>query len=141
MSCGAAARAAPSAFLFVFLVDRRAEARGRAQRFAVVEHGQVAHVQRQPARRRLLLDHHGDRAAFHALAEADTASAAETCVRESLHGALPPGSILLQERLDLLLELRKRRNARVLLADLPIPSDDERRRNRPERTVRVLELL
>src|SRR5687768_13773656 len=71
----------PSAFFVVFF-DRRERTRRRAERFAIVEQGQIAHVQRQRAARALFVDDHGDGAAFHAFAEADAAAAGEARVGE-----------------------------------------------------------
>src|SRR3954469_15267596 len=63
--------AAPSrsAFLFVFLFFGRAEAGRGTECFAIVVKRKVAHVQREHAAGRLLVDDHCHRAAFHALAE------------------------------------------------------------------------
>src|SRR5436190_16572217 len=76
-------RGALALFLELFFF-RRAEARGRTERFAVVEQRQIAHVKRQRARGGLLVDDHGDGTAFDALAEGDAASAGEPTVREPL---------------------------------------------------------
>src|SRR3954453_1324520 len=70
-------------FLELFFF-RRAEARGRTERFAVVEQRQIAHVKRQRARGGLLVDDDGDGTAFDAVAEGDAASAGEPTVREPL---------------------------------------------------------
>ena len=74
-------------FFFVFFVlffFGRAEPGRRAKRFAVVEYRQVAHVKRQRARGRFLIDDDGDRAPLDALAERDAAATGESRVRESL---------------------------------------------------------
>ena len=73
-----------SAFFFVLFFFGRAETGGRAECFAVVVERQVAHVERQRAGRRLLVDDHGHRAAFDAFTEGDAAAAGESRVRESL---------------------------------------------------------
>src|SRR5262249_18176913 len=76
--------AAGLAFFFELFLFRRHEPRRRTQRFAVVEKRQIAHVERQRAGRRLLVDDDGDRTALHALAERDAAAAGQPGVRESL---------------------------------------------------------
>src|SRR5687768_7647564 len=66
-----------------------AKTRRRTQRFAVVVERQVAHVERQRARRRLRVDDHRDRTSLDALAERDAAATGQACVRESLqHSAV-----------------------------------------------------
>src|SRR5205823_5848574 len=54
----------PLRFFFEFFFFRRTESRRGAQRFAIIEQRQVAHVQRERAGRRLLVDDHRHRAAF-----------------------------------------------------------------------------
>ena len=63
---------------------RRAEAGGRPQSLPVVVHREVAHVQRQRTRGRLLVDDDRDGAAFDALAKRDLTAAGQPRVRESL---------------------------------------------------------
>jgi hypothetical protein len=67
-------------FLFVLFFFGRAQTRRRAQRLAVVEQRQIAHVERQHAPRRLLVDDDGDRAAFDAFTEGNAAAAGESRV-------------------------------------------------------------
>jgi hypothetical protein len=50
----------------------------------MIEHREIAHVQRQRAAGSFLVDDHRDRTAFNALAESDSTSAGETCVRKAL---------------------------------------------------------
>src|SRR5439155_5085215 len=59
----------------------------RTQRFAMVEQRQIAHVQRQRARRRFLVDHDRDRAALDAFAESDATTAREMGVSKSFQHA------------------------------------------------------
>src|SRR4029079_3500339 len=74
---------APALALFLELFFfRRAEAGRRAKRFAVIVERQIAHVKRQRAGRRFLVDDDGDRTAFDAVAERDAAAAGEPSVRE-----------------------------------------------------------
>ena len=65
------------AFFFELFFFGWAEPRRRAECLAVVEQRQIAHVQRERAGRRLLIDDDRDRAAFHAVAECDAAAASQ----------------------------------------------------------------
>jgi hypothetical protein len=49
----------------------------------MIEHREIAHVQRKRAARSFLVNDYRDGTAFNALAESDAATAGETCVRES----------------------------------------------------------
>src|SRR5690606_6388090 len=62
------------------------------------------------------------------------ASARQTRVRESLQH---PEAILLQERLQLLLELLFRQRTKDPLANGPVAADENRRRQTEDRTVRL----
>src|SRR5678816_327692 len=54
------------------------------QGFAIIVERQIAHVKRQRAGRRLLVDDHRDRTAFDAVAERDPAAAGQARVCEAL---------------------------------------------------------
>lgn len=60
-----------------------AEAGGGPQRFAGIEERQAGHVEGRRALRRLVVDNDDNRAAFHALAERDAATAGEPGVHET----------------------------------------------------------
>ena len=72
-----------SALLFVLFLFGGAEARGGPQRFAGIEERQASHVKGRRALRRLVGDNDDNRAAFHALAERDAATAGEPGVHET----------------------------------------------------------
>ena len=108
------------AFFFVLFFFGRAQAGRRAERFAVVEQRQIAHVQRQHAARRLLVDDDGDRTAFDAFAEGDAATAGESCVRESFQHRLRIISRRYSSDLICVLERLFRAHARVLRADFSV---------------------
>ena len=71
-------------FFFELFFFARTEPGRRTQRLAVIEQRQIAHVQRQRARRRLLVDDDRHRAALDAFAERDAATAGEPRVCEIL---------------------------------------------------------
>jgi hypothetical protein len=63
------------------------EARGRTERLAMIEQGEILHVEREEAPGRLVGHDDGHRTAFDAFAEGDATAACEPSVRESLeHG-------------------------------------------------------
>ena len=68
----------------------------------MIEKRQIANVQRQRAARAFLIDDDGDGASFDAIPETDPASAGEPRVRKTFQH---PVGIILQERLDLLIDL------------------------------------
>ena len=88
--------------LFVFGFFRREQARGGAERLAMIEERKIADVKCQRAAGTFFVDHHRDRAAFDALAKANTATTSEARVREPFQH---PVAIILQERLDLPIDL------------------------------------
>ena len=72
-------RTALAFFLELFFFTR-SEPGGWAQRFAIIEDGQIAHVQRKSTRRRFLIDDDRDRAALDAFAKRDATTARKTGV-------------------------------------------------------------
>src|SRR5262249_59830238 len=118
----------------VLFFVRRQEARGWAERFAVVEERQITHVERQRAAWSLLVDHDRDRAALHAFAETNPAPASQACVREPLQHR---SSIILQERLERLLEVLFARGSPLFRADRTISCDQIRGWKPEERTASV----
>jgi hypothetical protein len=73
-----------SAFFLEFFFERRADACGRAERFAVVVERKAGDVERERTGRRLLVDDDGHGTAFDAVTKGETAAAGETRVGESL---------------------------------------------------------
>ncbi len=69
-------------FLFVLFFFRWAKPGRRPQCLAMVVERQIAHVQRERAARRLLVDDDGDRTPFDAFAKSDAAAASEPGVGE-----------------------------------------------------------
>ena len=69
-----------SVLFFELFLDRRTEASGRAERFAVVVQRKSGDMDRLRARGGLLLDDDGHRAAFDAVAKRKAAAAGETRV-------------------------------------------------------------
>ena len=67
---------------FELFLDRRTEASGRAEGFAVIVERKTGHVDGLRAPGGLVLDDDGDRTAFNAFTERQTAPAGETRVRE-----------------------------------------------------------
>jgi len=76
-------RTALAFFLELFFFTRT-EPGGWAQRFAIIEDGQIAHVQRKSTRRRFLIDDDRDRAALDAFAKRDATTARKTSVCKTL---------------------------------------------------------
>src|SRR6476660_2401824 len=73
-----------SAFLFVLFFLRRAETRRWTECLTTIEQRKIAYVQRQRARRRLLIDDDRHRTTFNAFAKCDAAATGEPSVRKAL---------------------------------------------------------
>ena len=84
------------AFFLELFFFTRPEPGGWAQRFAIIEDGQIAHVQRKSTRRRFLIDDDRNRAALDAFAECDATTARKTGVCKTfqhLNRIIPRGRV------------------------------------------------
>src|SRR4029453_14881651 len=79
-----------------------------------------------------------DRTSFHAFTKSDAATTGEPRVRESLQH---PVAIILQERLDLLIDPLFGHRSEVPAADRAIATDEERDRYSHDRSVCIVELV
>ena len=102
----------------------------------MIEEGQIANVQRERTARPFLLHHHRDGAAFDAFAKTDSTAAREPRVRESFQH---PGTMILQERLDLLIDAFLRDRSEVPLADRAVSPDEEGDWHPDDRPIGVFE--
>src|SRR4030095_11531059 len=104
----------------------------------MIEERQIAHVKRERTARPFRFDHHGDGASFYAFSKTDATPAREPRVRETFQH---PGAIILQERLDLLIDPLLGDRTEMAAADRAVAPDEERDRHPDDRTVRVFELV
>jgi hypothetical protein len=102
----------------------------------MIEEGQIADVQREQAARPFFVDHNGDWASFHAFTKADSTAAREPRVREPLQHL---GTMILQERLDLLIDPFLGHRPEMPAADGAVAPDKECNRHTDDGSVRVLE--